>query len=336
MFIEDTLPYSGTAWDFINQSVDNFFNHAVNVMTRLVQKYIGDASNSHSRSFDLQAFCQNILHVLCGVKSLNLISPHFLDLSILYEKEGQYFPVNIPAAFALTNVLRANFKSSSTESRDWIDLLDTRKEPDEKSRAFERVFAYTIISSEGINLRTTKLDRTGDEFIKLRADVMKFFNQVQEILPVEKPTLYVPTSRIFPALDLLLLTPEKVIMIQLTFLPPKYKVPHEGTSYSAIYSNEKYRTDLGDIFGEGGNLASHLLAFTKHPVKSVSLTANDLVDEKGNSVLQHFQYLICSTSAKKNIPHSEKFPWVRLVDRKTLRSWLPKETIALLPGSVNE
>jgi len=162
------------------------------------------------------------------------------------------------------------------------------------------------------------------------------FNQVQEILPVEKPTLYVPTSRIFPALDLILLTPEKVIMIQLTFMAPIYKVPYEGSSYSAIYSNEKYHKDLDDPFGPGGNLASHLLAFTKHSVKSVELTADDLVDENGISVSQHFEYLICSTSVKKKIAHSERFPWVRLVDRKTLRSWLPKETIGLLPGSVFE
>jgi len=125
-------------------------------------------------------------------------------------------------------------------------------------------------------------------------------------------------------------------MIQLTFLSPISKVPSEGSSYSAIYSNEKYRTDLGALFGPGGNFASHLLAFTKHTVKSVELTAGDLVDETGTSVLHHFQYLIISTSVKKNIADSKKFPWVRLVDRKTLRSWLPKETIALLPQKIDQ
>jgi len=271
---------------------------------------------------------EDLKKVICGFIVRNLV----LNLSVLYKREMQYFPINPPAALALINMLRANFKADSEESKHWMDFLDTSKEPDERSRPFERVLASTIVTN-GVNLCTTKLDGSDPQHITLKADVMKFFSEAQKINRVDRPTLYVPKNKSFPAVDLIYLTPEKVTLLQLTFMTPLEKVPDETNSYSAIYSNGKYKA-LNSPLGLDGNLATHLLAFTNHPVKTIERTADNLLDENKISVLPYFEYIIISTSEEKSKKAADRFPWIRVVDRRHLNTWLPDSTISALPGSI--
>jgi len=98
---------------------------------------------------------------------------------------------------------------------------------------------------------------------------------------------------------LIIVKPDSVYILQLTFKLPSEKIPVEGSSYSAIYSDQKY-LDLNSPLGPGGNFATKLLSLTQLPqITTVTLKEGDggkkyLVDQNGEIV--NLTYIIVSTT----------------------------------------
>jgi len=301
---------------------------------------------------DIDIFCQNILDALLSFTNQPI--PHnFLDLSVLYwvERTSQYFPVTPVASKALISLIR---NTSMKNNEYTINLLDKSVDPTERGLAFERVIAKMIFL-KGVSLKTTRLDGSDEKDIGINCIFSHSFSNVNPIPDkVYIPTIFIP-PRNYPAGDLIIVSQDKVVMIQVTTRPPYVKIPSKGTSYSAIYDAGKYKTLQLGTMPPGKNFAEAFLNLITHQsivnvdikdeeVKIIvgedcltkKIHVHNLVDRNGNPV-SNFFYIIISSSELYDTPwykkQAIKYPWVRVVDRKNLVTILPEPIIALLPKS---
>lgn len=289
-----------------------------------------------------QVFLKNILDSLLGF-STDPISGPFLDLSVMYWKADlrQYLPTSPLAAQALVALVKNGFDPYSAELNSTAaTLVDTSIEADERSRAFERIIATTLLLDQQISVLTTKLDGTDAREEILRCSVAKKIERTISPTKVVLPTLLVPSIAQFPAADLILVSPEECVVLQITFQAPRTKIPYPDTSYSMIYNTTKYKSILGAKqvyhFPQGETFGEALLQLTDFPARVTGPEILGVCDlREGNVAATHIKYIVISSQPVNSSPESvhlaQRFPWVRVIDRSNLHKLLPKAVVNLLP-----
>jgi len=264
------------------------------------------------------------------------ISEAFLDLSVLYwdPVANSYFPVTPIASQALVAVLR-NYDLLSREDLS-LNLLDNTKTSNERSKDFERALADRFLLKGMLTVTTTKLDGTDRRSELLRCSCSKRFVSLPNE-QVVSPTLFFPEDNDFPVADLILVSPDDVVVMQVTFQRLVEKIPPKK-KYSAIYEKVAFDwvASRYQLPGPADNLASSLLQLTDHPT-TVNVDPNNgqLVTPQGT--VAPFRYIIITsrnTDATADYARRAiEFPWIRVIARPSLADIFPQWFVDLLPNN---
>jgi len=266
-----------------------------------------------------------LLDTMIGSKP---VDTWFLDLSLTYRtKSYVHVPLTPVVAEVLASFLNRNVVLLGTA--DAITFLNRRLEPDERSRCFERLFSAHIFMQQRLEVTCTRLDGSSPVQLILECTQACKLEITQKLQPVTVPTLFIPQSKDFPIVDFLLLTPNRVVVLQLTLASALCKLPSKR-AYQSFYDTRKYQSLLVNsslqCFPEGDTLVESLLALTSNPCKVV-VVENQLVNAETKGIITNFEYIVVTTthvSSNEDWQNATKqFPWVKVIDRGSLCKCFP-------------
>jgi len=319
----DSLGVHDTKVKDINTLLETYKEERIRQYIVALTKYMSIQTNE-------ELFLSTLLEALVGIKGSTVLNS-FLDLSLVYVHSNirnQYQAIT-PVAFTAIMRYLNNKGLSSGLHKNQVELLDHTKSPDEKSRAFERVWKEMLTCRQSVMATTSKLDGTDSQNVVFECNAI--FNFDTKLFKPCTSTLFVPINASFPVADFLLISPNKAVVFQLTLSDAFAKVPNDKeNSYSAVYDTVKFE-NLAEVkkgvLPPGRNFAESILTLTDFP-KQVKLHNHNLVtDPDEKDISSNFLFIVVTPQPVLHTPQWKQaavnFPWIRVIHQEYLENLLP-------------
>eukprot|EP01124_Arcella_intermedia_P025710 TRINITY_DN4659_c0_g1_i2.p1 TRINITY_DN4659_c0_g1~~TRINITY_DN4659_c0_g1_i2.p1 ORF type:complete len:774 (+),score=125.14 TRINITY_DN4659_c0_g1_i2:100-2322(+) len=287
--------------------------------------------------------CENILRVFRCDDSTS-VDLSLLDLSLMYvhtvSGKDRVRIISRSASNAIRSVISSYLYPLDPSLEILHDFTKKNIDSDELGRAFERLVISVLLLNNQTILETTSIDNQQNEKLTIECSKAQvIFKEIPSGV-VNEAILFIQQKKDFPISDAIIVSPDKVIVLQMTVGSIVHKVPTPNNSYSAIYDPHKLKTIVTaqklEIPGHGDSLtfAESLMELTSNKSGPITRNENELV-MKGNIPLKNFYYVIVSCQTYVEDPHytnlAKQFPWVRVVYRDKLLSFLSEQVVNVLP-----
>jgi len=316
-------------------------------LTNQIELYLNQSPNA-------QLMCQTILNALIYEKGQ--LSLSWLDLSIFYRtrcSKGEIANLKIiskVALEALRNVIRLRLTPLTRDMDIVSPFLRQGISNDELGRPFERLFLSALYLSGKKTVKTTTLDFSNEQFITLAFSKGILVNKSLPTGPFVEPVVLIQEDKDFPVSDIIFITQDTVIILQLTVGSVGKKIPYDGKPYSAIYNPQKLQNLVSslhlsiprqqEVLDGKINLVDSLMSLTLQPCGKINLDpqVQQFIDTK-TGIAVKFYYIIVTTQSFSKIPKNtmatveRQFPWVRVIYREHLDEFFNTDIISLLPDS---
>jgi len=321
--------------------LENWKADRIPLLTNQIELHLKQSQNA-------QLMCQTILNAL--IYETGQLSLSWLDLSIFYRtSNGRNVRVISKVALeALRNVIRLRLTPLTRDLDIVSPFLRQGINNDELGRPFERLLLSVLYLSGTKTVKTTTLDFKNEQLITLSVSKGILVNKSLPTEPFVEPVVLIQEDKDFPISDIIFITQDTVIILQLTVGSVGKKIPFDGKVYSAIYNPQKLQSLVRSLHLsiprqqevlEGKiNYVDSLMSLTIQPFGKINLDpqVQQFIDTKTGKAVK-FYYIIVTTQSYSKIPKNtmatveKQFPWVRVIYREHLDEFFNTDIIALLP-----